>query len=230
MGAAREFKVPKGLVMAYSEFFKGGLSGKGFLDKGTDTIKFERSWPSIVDAFLDIINKIEPKIRVPDISSRYIEYAVKVNMDTPNSPYNEIAMLVGIAKFADMILWKSSDPYDWVTARIKEHLIENFNPFEILPFRGDLREDHVETIFNISRPEADSLKDTIAKATAPGWMVDVNRVHTMWFGYEAQRLACKEYRELLGKHAAEMWRKSRDDKRRTKFTRDLLSGLEFRFK
>ena len=52
-------------------------------------------------------------------------------MDTPNSPYNEMAMWVGVAKFADMILWKSSDPYNWVTARIKEHLIENFNPFEI---------------------------------------------------------------------------------------------------
>ncbi|PMD60175.1 uncharacterized protein K444DRAFT_629593 [Hyaloscypha bicolor E] len=122
--------------MAYSEFFKGGFSGKGFLDKGMDIIKFERSWPSIIDAFLDI-NKIEPKIRVPDILSRYVEYAVKVNMDTPNSPYNEIAMWVGIAKFADMILWKSSNPYDWVTARIKEYLIETFNPFKILPNTGN---------------------------------------------------------------------------------------------
>jgi hypothetical protein len=167
---------------------------------------------------------------VPDISSRYIDYVVKVNMDTPNSPYNEMAMWVGIVKFADVILWKSSDPYNWVTARIKEHLIETFNPFEVLPYRGDPQSGHVETIFDICRPEADSLKDTIAKATAPGWMVDVNREHTTWFGYELQCLACKEYRELLDKYAAEMWRNSRDGKRRTRFTRDLLSGLEFRFK
>lgn len=58
----------------------------------------------------------------------------------------------------------------------------------------------------------------------------MNREHTTWFGYELQRLACKEYRESLDKHTAEMWRKRRDGKRRTKFTRDLLSGLGFRFK
>jgi hypothetical protein len=125
--------------MAYSEFFKGGFSGKGFLDKGMDTIKFERSWPSIIDAFLDI-NKIEPKIRVLDISSRYVEYAVKVNMDTPNSPYNEIAMWVGIAKFADMILWKSSNPYDWVTARNQRTSDRDLQPFQDSPEYRQLRQ------------------------------------------------------------------------------------------